>query len=126
MPAEHNLVIDPLPRSIDFPIDLLLAISPELLPGEDLRIVQQQPPERDEIAIARTLILPRSKHKLIQLDEALPSSLDCDSAFFSLLPAMLAKAGDLRTAIEPAVTRADCIVERPLSFRSPHHPINFV
>src|SRR6266404_569320 len=125
MPAHLNLVIDPLHCSIDFAIDLLLAISPELLPGEYLRIVQQQPPERDEIAIARTLILRRRKHKLIQLDEALPCSLYCDSALSSLLPAMLTKASDLRATVEPAVTRADCIVERPLSFRAPHHAINF-
>src|SRR6266567_5049998 len=107
MPADLTFVIDPLHRSVDIPINLLLAIGPELLPRKYLRVVQQQSPERHKIAIARTLILPRSKHKLIQLDEALPSSLDCDSAFFSLLPAMLAKAGDLRATVEPAVTRAD-------------------
>src|SRR5215510_13472576 len=115
VPANPNLIIDCLQRSIYLTVNLLLAISPELFPCEYLRVIQNQSPERYEISIAWSLIAPRRAHKLIQLDETLQRSLDINALLPSLDAAMLAKTCDLSLAIEPPVAGTDCVVERPLS-----------
>src|SRR5215510_1964847 len=115
VPANLNLIIDCLQRSIYLAVNLLLAISPELFPCEYLRVIQNQSPESYEISITWSLIAPRRAHKLIQLDEALQCSLDINALLPSLYPTMFAKTCDLSAAIEPAVTGTDCVVERPLS-----------
>src|SRR5215468_10695584 len=126
VPTNLNLIIDRFQRSIYLTVNLLLAIGPELFPSEYLRVIQKQSPERYEVSIAWSLIAPRRTHKLIQLYEALQRSLDINTSPSSLDATILAETGDLSSAIEPAVTGTDCIVERPLSLRAPHHAVHFV
>src|ERR1035441_508448 len=45
--------------SIQFRSDLVVAVGPERLPAQDFRILKQQPPEGDEVAIRGPLIVSR-------------------------------------------------------------------
>src|SRR5262249_56052620 len=103
VPSDFDLGIDALDCAVNFTINFLLAVSPELLPRQDLRIVQKQSPERHEVSIARTLIVPRGAHKFIQFNQALSRPFDGNAALSSFLAAMLAEARDRRSSSEPAV-----------------------
>src|SRR5262249_58677518 len=103
VPSDFDLGIDAFDGAVNFTINFLLAVSPELLPRQDLRIVQQQSPERHEVSIARTLIVPRGAHKFIQFNQALSRPFDGNAALSSFLAAMLAEARDRRSSSEPAV-----------------------
>src|SRR5262249_29460023 len=110
VPPNLNPIVDFFYRPIDLAINLLLAIGPKLLPREYFRVIQKQAPERNEVAIGRTLITPRCAHELIQFNQPQPRSFDRDAAFSSNLATMLAETRDLGASIEPSVTRSDRIV----------------
>src|SRR5262245_18827869 len=122
VPTDLNLIVDAFGRAVDF----ILAVGPSFLPGKDFRIVKQQAPERDEVTIARSLVSPRGAHKLIQLDQALTRPFDRDATLAPPGATVFAEAGERRAAIESTVARADRVVERSLSLRSPQNPINLV
>lgn len=73
MPAHLRVDVDRFHRTVDERVDLLLAQESLLLPGEDLRILHEQPPERDKRAVAagRPRLVQRALHPLLQRDVAL-------------------------------------------------------
>src|SRR5262249_23771272 len=103
MPSDFDLHIDAFDGAVNFTINFLLAVSPELLPRQDLRIVQQQSPERQEVPIARTLIVPCGAQNFIQYNQPLSRPFDENPALSSFFAAMPAKARDRRSPSDPAV-----------------------
>src|SRR5215510_15722207 len=104
VPADLNLIIYRLHRSVYLAVNFLLAFRPEFFPCEYLRVIQNQSPERYEIPITWSLISPSRAHKLIKLDEALQCAIDINALLPSSDAAMFAKTRDLSTTIESAVT----------------------
>src|SRR5262249_3797510 len=94
MPPDPHPRVDGLHSTVDQTIDLLLAVRPKLFPCEDLGVVQQESPERDEISIGRPMALPRRAHEAVQFNEALARALHRYPSVAGLLAAVLAKARD--------------------------------
>jgi hypothetical protein len=67
-----------------------------------------------------------ARTQFIQFDQALPRPFHIDAALAPLSSTVLAKTCERRAAIESAVTRADGVIEWPLSLRAPHNPVNLV
>ena len=98
-------------------MDLALAINcrlkfvaagrPQIFPREHFRIFQQQPPERGEITVARTLPVPAVAHKRFHRIEALPRAFDVNAAVAAFLPAELAEAGRLAGVLPAALGNAE-------------------
>src|SRR5262249_42547683 len=104
----------------------ILTVSPEFLPSQNFRIVQEQAPEGDKVAIARSIAGPRGAHKFIQFDQALTRSFNRDAALATSLAAVLAEASERGAGVRAAVARAGGVIERPLPLRAPHNAIHFM
>src|SRR5262249_9463841 len=126
VPADLNAVVDAFGGPVNLAINLILAVCPEFLPGQNFGVVQQQAPEGDEVAVARSGAGVGGAREFIQLDQALPRPFHTDAALAPFSSAVLAKTGERRAPIESAVAGADGVVERPLSLRAPHNPVNLV
>lgn len=91
-PSFH-IVVNALNRAVDLAVNFVLAISPELFPGQDLRVFQQKPPEGNKIAVARPGLRPCRSYPLIKLRQSLAGTLDIDALLLSFSCAVFAKAG---------------------------------
>src|SRR3989442_5391111 len=126
VPAYVDAVVDAFRRSVNEPVNFLVAVSPEFFPREDSRVVQQNPQKSYKGAVGGPLAGPGGSDKLIELNEPLPSSFDRDSALATLLNTVLAEAGNPTPPGEPTVMRADSVVERPLALGPPHDAVHVV
>src|SRR6185437_15204189 len=111
--------LDGFRGAVDDAVHLLLASVPEALPCHDFRILKQQAPESDEGAVRGAGAAQRPGHPLVQFHVTLPRALGIDSLIAPLAHAVLAEAIDGSPARRSEV-RADCVVQRALSFGLPH------
>src|SRR5579859_3767420 len=102
----------------------MLAVGPQFLPRQDFRIVQEQPPEGNKVAVARPRIVPRCVNPLVEFKKSLARPRDINAALAALAQAILAEAGDGGVAVKASVARADGIIQRALPLRAPHDSID--
>src|ERR1035437_7466544 len=122
MEAHVQFRPDRLRRFVDALVCRILAVVPELLPCKDLRIIHQNPPELNEIAIGWALACPGLGDELAEPFVPFDGTLYVDSAILRCLAMILTETS---SGARPGV-RANQIVERSLLLRTPHHSIDIV
>ena len=127
MPADGQRGVDRLDVAVKLGLHLVAAPDPQVLPGEQLGIVEENAPEGGEVAVARRLGRTAGADIPLQFAEAPPGPLDIDPGLPPLLLAEFTKAGGLPWIGPGAVVVGAERVEEPaLALRAPHHPANVI
>jgi hypothetical protein len=83
VPTDLSFGINVFDGAIDKPVDLFLAVKPEIVPGNDLGIFKQHPPESNEAAVLLARLARRLVCPTIERDESFAGSFDIDALLFS-------------------------------------------
>src|SRR3989441_2827565 len=126
MPADALRRSDALGESIEVPVGVAESLVPEPLPGEQLRVLDQQAPEGHERPVGGSLPGAQRRGPTLQREIAVPRALDADPVLAGGRGAVGAETGDHTTRARAAVARAEGVVERPLTLASPHQAVHVV
>src|ERR1035437_1006763 len=125
VPAHLSSGINLFHGSIDQPIHFLLAVKPEIFPGKNLRILEEQTPQSYKAAIAGKRLCGDLNDPAVQLNISSSGAFNVDSQLMPLPEAVLAKATD-----RPAGTGAEVgfqgHIKGALTFRLPHHAVQVI
>src|SRR5262245_37089049 len=91
VPADHDLPPPRLRALVEGLVGLPQAVVPEVLPRQQFRVLEQQPPEGDMIAVDWPLSLARGADEARQFAEACLHAREVDSPFLPLSLAELAE-----------------------------------
>src|SRR5581483_2463176 len=119
--AERLLRRNGLTCSIKLRADFVIAVGPQRLPGKNLRILEQQPPECDKVAVGWPPLVCTGAEKLVELLVAGPGPVRRDAPFPALRLAEPAEAA--QTPRRPSA--ADKIPQRPHPFATPRKSVYF-
>ena len=96
MKPNFEALADGLYRGVDLGKDLMFAFVEQPVPQDDFRILDEQPPELDEIAVAGPFPGERIPHKLIELKIAFVRAIEVDAALARGFLVVAAEASDAR------------------------------
>src|SRR5579863_1859140 len=94
VPTNLSLGINLFDAAIDEPIHFLLTVEPEIVPGDDLRVFNQQAPEGNKAAVLLTRLAGRLICPPVERHESFASSFDVDALLSSLCEAIPAETAD--------------------------------
>src|ERR1035437_1703718 len=118
--SERLLGGDRLRRAVQFRADRMITVGPQLLPAQDLGIIEQQPPERYEITVGRPLVFRGGTEQLVERAVAGLRALYRDAAFPRFCAAMFAETSDALAG----PTTTDRVLERPHPLAAPSDPVH--
>ena len=104
----------------------MAARRPELFPREHFGIIQQQPPELRETAVARTLAVATVAHEGFHFTKTAPRPLDINPTVTPFLLAELAEARRATGVLSTALGKAECVEQSALTFGTPHDATDVV
>ncbi len=93
VPAHRDRRLSHLYRFVECGVGLAKAVCEEHLPGGQLRIPQQNPPELDEVSVDGAFAAPRRANELFQLEKSLFGALYINAAVFGFALTKLAETG---------------------------------
>src|SRR3989441_13202286 len=108
-----------LGEPIQVPVGIVEPFIPQPLPGEQLRVLDQQAPEGDERPVGGSLPGAQRRGPTLQREIAVPRALDADPVLAGGRETVGAETGDHTTRARAAVARAEGVVERSLALASP-------
>src|SRR5262249_52423693 len=98
----------------------------QLVPDQQLGILDQQPPELDEISIARALTGEAGLHELIEFFIRLMAALEIDAALLGRILVLLAETGDAGGGDGLRVARSKRIEQRAVALVEKENAIHVV
>src|SRR5207244_5346443 len=126
MPADTLRRGDTLREPIQVPVGVAEPLVPQSLPREQLRILDQQTPERHERAVGGSLPGAQRRGPALQCQIAVPRALDVDPFLTRGSETVGTEAGDHAARARAAVARAQGVVERALALAPPHQAVHVV
>ena len=116
--AETQLRVTPLHHPIEFAIEVFIALEPEALPDQHLRVAQQHTQELDQCPIDKGSACTGALEVEVELTERSPGALHIDTLFDRFTAAVFAEAA-WRLPLNHAV-------ERTIALVTPHDPVDIV
>src|SRR5919204_6805541 len=113
-------------ETVDLAIELVLAVRPERLPGEQLRIAQQQPPEAGERPVTRRPAGGEAGIPFHRLAVAFDSAPHVDAPLARQRLAVAAKTRDVRAGLFSHDRSLNQQVEWPRSLGTPRQAVKIV
>ena len=98
----------------------------EAIPGDDLRMLCEQTPEFNEVAVAGPLVFERGLDELIEFAVALASALKIDVEFLRGALMKFAEASHARRSDALGMACAESIEERPVAFVEEENAVNII
>src|SRR3989442_3806956 len=124
MPADALRRSDALGESIEVPVGVAESLVPEPLPGEQLRVLDQQAPEGHERPVGGSLPGAQRRGPTLQREIAVPRALDADPVLAGGRETVGAETGDPTTRARAAVARAPGGVEPAPKPAPPQHGLH--
>src|SRR5207247_2213895 len=106
--------------------DLMLGFVEQPVPKNNLGILDQHPPELDEVAVAWPLSGQRGLDELVELAVAFASAFEVDAAFAGGPLVMFTEAGDARGRNALGVAGAERVEERTVALVEEEDAVNVV
>src|SRR6267143_537599 len=126
VPADALPRDDALREPIQIPVRVAEPLVPQPLPGEQLRVLDQQTPERHEGTVGGSLAGAERRSPTLERQITLPRTLDVDPLLLGGGDTVGAEAGDHTARARAAVARAEGVVERSLALAPPHQAVHVV
>src|SRR5213079_799754 len=126
MPADTLRRGDTLREPIQVPVGVAEPLVPQSLPREQLRILDQQAPERHERAVGGSLPRAQRRGPALQCQRAVPRALDVDPFLTRGSETVGAAEGDKAARARAAVARARAVVARAQAPATTHKAVHVV
>src|SRR5262249_57150445 len=122
-PADALRRRDRFRKAVHVAVRVVQRLVPELLPREDLGVLHEEPPERDERAVGGLRPASETRGPRDELRVALARAIDVDALLLHRVHAVLAEAGDAAARAPATMIRAEQVAERPLPLAAPHQSL---
>src|SRR2546421_11321255 len=126
MPTDTLRRGDTLREPIQVSVGVTEPCVPQALPREQLRILDQQAPERHERSVGGALPRAQRRGPALERQIAAPRALDVDPFLTRGSETVGAEAGDHAARARAAMARAEGVVERALALAPPHQAVHVV
>src|SRR5437773_7458326 len=124
--TDLKVLSDGLDRLVDPGEHLVFTLVEQPVPKDDFRILDEQAPELDKVAVARSLSGEGVLHEPVESGVAFAGTIEIEAAFTRSVLVMLAKTRDARRGDALRVTRSERIQQRAVALIEKQDAVNVV